>query len=178
MRLRGTLTDRFWAARLRRVLNGLSGFSFQIKPSVSGNKKAVDRKSTSCSVFDSSNAMSLVPRRGLEPPRCYSLVPETSASTNSAIWASQEASDYRSFMLLLLPRRFGCEIFLAPMGERDNKKADDLRSSAFLGFCLFKMVPRRGLEPPRCYSLVPETSASTNSAIWASQESKDCILKK
>ena len=32
------------------------------------------------------------------------------------------------------------------------------------------LVPRRGLEPPRCYSLVPETSASTNSATWASQE--------
>jgi hypothetical protein len=29
------------------------------------------------------------------------------------------------------------------------------------------MVPRKGLEPPRCYSLVPETSASTNSATWA-----------
>ena len=29
------------------------------------------------------------------------------------------------------------------------------------------MVPRKGLEPPRYYSLVPETSASTNSATWA-----------
>ncbi len=32
---------------------------------------------------------------------------------------------------------------------------------------LYKMVPKRGLEPPRFYPLVPETSASTNSATSA-----------
>src|SRR5271163_3256495 len=30
-----------------------------------------------------------------------------------------------------------------------------------------KLVPRRGLEPPRIAPLVPETSASTSSATWA-----------
>ena len=33
----------------------------------------------------------------------------------------------------------------------------------FIGF----LVPRRGLEPPRLAALLPESSASTNSAIWA-----------
>ena len=152
---------------LRREALGQGGLC---APFRGANKKAVDQKSTALGV-------GLVPRRGLEPPRCYSLVPETSASTNSAIWASQEASDYRSTGAHLRANQREC----AKISERchaGQKKADDLRSSAFSGFCLFKMVPRRGLEPPRCYSLVPETSASTNSAIWASQESKDCILKK
>ncbi len=39
------------------------------------------------------------------------------------------------------------------------------------------MVPRKGLEPPRSYSLVPETSASTNSATWASQERTGFYIK-
>ncbi len=37
------------------------------------------------------------------------------------------------------------------------------------------LVPRRGLEPPRSYPLVPETSASTNSATWALQARKSSI---
>src|SRR5579862_5157086 len=34
------------------------------------------------------------------------------------------------------------------------------------------LVPGRGLEPPRCYPLVPETSASTNSATRAGEEGR------
>ena len=34
------------------------------------------------------------------------------------------------------------------------------------------MVPTTGLEPVRCYSLEPESSASANSATWATPETK------
>src|SRR5687767_7669742 len=36
------------------------------------------------------------------------------------------------------------------------------------------LVPGRGLEPPRCYPLVPETSASTNSATRAMSGAAQC----
>src|SRR6478736_5834554 len=42
---------------------------------------------------------SVVPRRGLEPPRLAALVPETSASTNSATWAGARTDKGPAFTL-------------------------------------------------------------------------------
>jgi hypothetical protein len=54
------------------------------------------------------------------------------------------------------------------MGSETGRHNEKSRCNC-IGFFEF-LVPKRGLEPPRLAALVPETSASTNSATWASQE--------
>jgi hypothetical protein len=53
----------------------------------------------------------------------------------------------------------------AAIGRPNLLELDD--SEPLLTMANIDMVPRRGLEPPRLSALVPETSASTNSATWA-----------
>ena len=56
--------------------------------------------------------------------------------------------------------------------EYQQKSAANLTIAALL---LFKLVPRPGVEPGRVAPLVFETSASTDSAIWAHKNLKNYL---
>ena len=98
-----------------------------------------------------------------------------SIQADAALLASSERFEFP-------PRRpdqalLGCR--RGPMKNKSNDLAaiilrgsqDASEVNQTLGLKLLEnkelLVPGRGLEPPRCYPLVPETSASTNSATRA-----------
>jgi hypothetical protein len=64
-------------------------------------------------------------------------------------------------------RRANARPRISPFGDAANTSRKRIEINSNL---LFLLVPGRGLEPPRSYPLVPETSASTNSATRAGKE--------
>jgi hypothetical protein len=68
----------------------------------------------------------------------------------------------------------------ARLPTKDREKGRSRLGQFYAGFLVERewarmtakgvVVPRRGLEPPRLAALVPETSASTNSATWAGRQ--------
>ena len=105
-----------------------------------------------------------------DPARCGSTVNGGSVEKMLCVTGAEALRTRRvlsAFPVLNLARSH------APPDSRRCKKTEP--ANAMLTGFISVLVPRKGLEPPRCYSLVPETSASTNSATWAFQEGLDSI---
>ncbi len=82
------------------------------------------------------------------------------------MWGSGDLKRRRLVPKLLFGGRL---LYQRNEGYRTGGIAHPYRTLRLIEGAKSGMVPRRGLEPPRLAALLPESSASTNSAIWASR---------
>ena len=80
------------------------------------------------------------------------------------LWLSDRLEDRRAVLRLVFAERLP---YLRNEGYRTAKISTPFKMLGDANMLQNGMVPRRGLEPPRLAAQVPETCASTNSAIWA-----------
>src|SRR5438445_187943 len=145
-------------------------FSSAGRPAVlADNRAAAVRLPNIGCYLDGSDAWGAQPPRNGPVPASNSIAAVLIAMTRSR---ESPPPDARNARCRILDNTSLAEAASLNMSKRKKKSRKSRWAPAGTNYFWLEMVPRRGLEPPRLAALVPETSASTNSAIWAHREAE------